>query len=165
MFDLIPTDSVLFWIWFSGFVAISPIVYVVWILNSAFLGDSMDAWYRRKMFAWFTFLGFVMTWLWPIGVTGFLLHSENLKRKRRNWNKVWNHKKETVPNYWKNYYLILNGNVTDIQVKVLDWDYSQGHARLVIWTGDSRFWCEGKEIIVFWPNTDLEPIPEGNEKV
>lgn len=128
----------------------------------------MDAWYRRKMFAWYTFLGFVMTWLWPVGLIGLGIREWYSTAKQRRWDKKWAEKKATVPNYWKKYHLIINGVVSDIQVKVLDWEYSKyitGMARLVIWTGDSRFWCDGKEIIVYWPNKDLQPIPEKDVKV
>jgi len=165
MFDFVPTDSFLFWIWVGGFLILSPIVFLAWIFNCAFLGDSVDTSYRRRMFAWFTFLGFVMTWLWPIGLIGFLVYESYTKHKKGKWNKIWKHKKATVPNYWKNYYLILDGNVTDIQVRVLDWDYVNGNARLAMWTGDQRFWAEGKEIIVYWPNTDLELIPDKDVKI
>lgn len=169
MFDWIPFDSVLFWIWMIGFFCISPIVFFAWALNSTFLGDSCDTWYRRKMFAWYTFLGFVMTWLWPIGLAGFGIYEYVTTSKKRRWDKKWAEKKATVPNYWKNYYLIINGNVSDIQVRVLDWEYSEylpGKARLALYRGDSRFWADkGKEILVYWPNKDLEPIPEKVDKV
>jgi 4-amino-4-deoxy-L-arabinose transferase-like glycosyltransferase len=165
MFDWIPFDSVLFWIWLVGFALLSIPVFFAWILNSAFLGDSTDKWYRRRMFALYTLVGFVMTWLWPVGIVGMGCISLYKKNKQRKWDKVWKHKKATVPNYWKNYHLIIDGKVTDIQVRVLDWDFYNGNARLAIWRGDSRFWCDGKEIIVYWPNKDLEPIPEKLEKV
>jgi hypothetical protein len=165
MFNWIPFDSVLFWIWAVGFCLVSIPVFLIWMVNSAFLGDSCDAWYRRKMFAWFTFLGFVMTWLWPIGLIGFGIYEWYTTSKQRKWNKKWAEKKATVPNYWKNYHLILNGNVTDIQVRILDWDYYNGKARCALWRGDSRFWADkGKEILVYWPNKDLQPIPEKEEK-
>lgn len=164
MFDTL-IHSWLFWVWFVGFVPMSLITFCGWILNVGFLGDASNKWYRRRMFVWLTFLGFVMTWLWPVGLIGFALYELYSNRKQRKWDKVWKHKKATVPNYWKNYYLILNGNVTDIQVRVLDWDYVNGRARLALWRGDSRFWCDGKEIIAYWPNKDLEPIPEKEEKV
>jgi len=168
MFNWIPFDSVLFWIWLVGFVLLSVPTFFAWIMNSALLGDSMDKWYRRRMFVWFTFLGFVMTWLWPVGILAATIWELYKKNKKRKWDKVWNHKKATVPNYWKNYYLIINGVVSDIQVRVLDWEleYSKGKARLALWRGDQRFWADGgKEIIVYWPNKDLEPIPEKEVKV
>jgi hypothetical protein len=155
----------LFWVWFTGFCLMSIPVFLVWFVNSTFLGDSMDKWYRRRMFAWFTFLGFVFTWLWPVGLAGAAIWSAYKWDKQRRWDKVWNQKKATVPNYWKNYHLIIDGNVSDIQVRVLDWDYYNGKARLAMWRGEQRFWAEGKEIIVYWPNNDLEPIPEKTEKV
>lgn len=158
----------LFWVWLVGFIPMSLITIFGYLLNVGFLGDSSDKWYRRRMFVWFTFLGFVTTWLWPIGVAGFVIADLYSKNKTRKWNKVWKHKKATVPNYWKNYYLILNGQVTDIKVRVLDWEYSEfspGKARLGLWTGDSRFWADGKQVIVYWPNKDLEPVPEKEDKV
>jgi hypothetical protein len=165
MFNWIPIHSVLFWIWLVGFIAMSFPVFFAWLLNSAFLGDSTNRWYRWRMFVWFTFVGFVMTWLWPIGLASVGIYELYKKEKKRRWNKVWQHKKATVPNYWKNYYLILDGNVTDIQVRVLDWNYVNNRARLALWRGDQRFWGDGKEIIVHWPNKDLEPIPEKEVKV
>lgn len=165
MFDWIPIHSVLFWIWAAGFCAMSLPVLLMWFIHSTFLGDSMDAGYRRKMFVWFTFLGFVMTWLWPIGLICFGIHEFYKKEKQRRWDKKWAEKKEIVPNYWKNYHLIINGIVSDIQVRVLDWNYVNGDARLAMWRGEQRFWADGKEIIVYWPNKDLEPIPEKGVKV
>jgi hypothetical protein len=168
MFSWIALDSVLFWIWFAGFCVMSLPVFFIWAINSAFLGDSMNAWYRRKMFIWFTFLGFVMTWFWPIGLIGFGIYESYDAVKQRRWDKKWAEKKATVPNYWRDVYLILDGNVTDIQCRVLDWEYSKylpGKARLALWRGDSRFWCEGKEVVVWWPNKDLELIPEKDAKV
>jgi len=155
----------LFWIWFTGFALLSIPVFIVWMLNSALLGDSCDKWYRRRMFVWFTFLGFAFTWLWPVALVGAGIYSAYKWDKKRRWDKVWKQKKATVPNYWKNYHLIIDGNVTDIQVRVLDWDFHNGKARLAMWRGEQRFWAEGKEIIVYWPNKDLAPIPEKLEKV
>lgn len=168
MFDWVSTDSALFWVWFVGFCVMSLPTFFAWLFNSAFLGDSSDKWYRRRMFAWFTFLAFVMTWLWPVGLTGFFIYEWYTTEKKRRWKKVWNHKKATVPHYWRDVYLILDGNVTNIQARVLDWEYSEyipGKARLALWRGDSRFWCEGKEIVIHWPNKDLEFIPEKIAKV
>lgn len=165
MFNWIPFDSVLFWIWLVGFCIVSLPVFVIWLFNSAFLGDSSDKWYRRRMFVWFTFLGFVMTWLWPIGLIGWGIYECYKRNKQRKWDKKWAEKKATVPNYWKDYYLILNDNVTDIKVRILDWDYYNGKARCALSRVDSRFWADkGKEILVYWPNTDLEPVPEKGEK-
>lgn len=165
MFNWIPYDSVLFWIWLVGFVPMSVMTFFAWIFNVGFLGDATNKWYRRRMFVWMTFLGFVMTWFWPIGLIGWGIYELYKKEKKRRWDKVWNYKKATVPNYWKNYYLILDGKVTDIQVRILDWDYYNNKARCALWRGDSRFWCDGKEVIVYWPNKDLEPIPEKDVKV
>lgn len=165
MFNWIPFDSVLFWIWFIGFIPMSIMTFVAYFLNVGFLGDSSDKWYRRRVFVWLTLLGFVMTWLWPVGLLGFGVYELYKKDKQRKWDKKWAEKKATVPNYWKNYYMILNGAVTDIQVRVLDWDFYNGDARLAIWRGDSRFWADGKEVIVYWPNKDLKPIPEKDAKV
>lgn len=160
-------DSILFWLWLAGFCIMSLPVFFGWLINSALLGDSCDTWWRRKMFAWYTFVGFVTTWLWPIGVAGFILYGINEKRRKRKWNKVWNHKKATVPNYWRNAYLVINGSASDIEVRVLDWEFSKfspGQARLAISQADSRFWADGKETIVYWPNADLEFLPE-KEKI
>ncbi|AXH49296.1 hypothetical protein HWB76_gp106 [Streptomyces phage Blueeyedbeauty] len=165
MFNWIPFDSVLFWIWFGGFLLLSIPTSIAWLFNMAFLGDSMDKSYQRRMGVVFTLCAIGMTWFWPIGLIVFVSIDQYKKAKQRKWDRVWKQKKATVPNYWKNYYLILNGNVTDIQVRVLDWDYYGGKARLAMWRGEQRFWAEGKEIIVYWPNTDLEPIPEDKEKV
>lgn len=166
MFDWIPADSVWFWIWFVGFLPMSVITFFAWILNCTLLGDSMDKWYRRRMFVWYTFLGFVSTWLWPIGLLGFCTFTYVEREKQRRWDKKWAEKKATVPNYWRDVYLILNGQVTDIQCRVLDWDYYNGDARLALWRGDSRFFGhKGTEVIVYWPNKDLEFIPEKVAKV
>jgi hypothetical protein len=168
MFNWIPINPVLFWIWFAGLWAMSLPVFFVWVLNSAFLGDSCDKWFRRRMFVWFTFLGFVMTWLWPVGLVGFGIYEFYTRRKQAKWDKKWAEKKATVPHYWRDAYLILDGNVTDIQVRILDWelDYSAGKARLALWRGDSRFWADkGKEILVYWPNKDLQLIPEDEASV
>lgn len=168
MFDWIPTDSVLFWIWLAGFVAMSIPVSFVWMINCTFLGDSSDNSYRRKMFWLFNLYAVGMTWFWPIGLIVLGLIDGKTRRRKAKRAKIWAHKKETVPNYWKNYYLIINGTVSDIQVRVLDWEYSKfipGKARLAMWGGEQRFWAEGKEIIVYWPNKDLEPIPDDEAKV
>lgn len=165
MFSWIPFDSVLFWIWLAGFLLLSIPTFFAWMLNSAFLGDSMDKWYRRRMFVLYTFVGFMMTWLWPIGIVVMGSISLYKKNKQRKWDKVWKQKKATVPNYWRDVYLILDGKVTDIQCRVLDWDYYNGKSRLALWRGDSRFWCDGKEVIVYWPNKDLHLIPEKEAKV
>ena len=169
MFNWIPTHSVLFWIWLVGFIPMSAMTSFAYLFNVAFLGDSMDKWYRRRMFVWFTFLGFVMTWAWPVGILGFVIADQIKRAKKRKRDRIWKQKKATVPNYWRNVYLILDGKVTDIQCRVLDWEYSEylpGKARLALWRGDSRFWADkGKEIIVWWPNKDLQLIPEKEAKV
>lgn len=160
--------SVLFWIWLAGFVVLSPFVFFGWVLGCQLTGDSMDRAWRIRKCIQITVGCFFFIWFWPAGIIVVLLSDLYKKRKKAKWDKKWAEKKATVPNYWKKYYLIINGTVSDIQVKVLDWEYSKyspGKARLVIWTGDQRFWADGKEIVVYWPNTDLEPIPEKDVKV
>lgn len=157
--------SWLFWIWVAGFIVMSPIAFFMWTFGCTMATDSTHKPTVIKMQLYYTFLAFVMTWLWPIGLLGSGIAKRYEIMKKRRWDKKWAEKKATVPNYWKNYYLILDGKVTDIQVRVLDWNYYNNKARLAIWLGDQRFWADGKEIIVYWPNADLEPIPEKEVKI
>jgi len=161
-------ESILFWIWLAGFIILSPFVFFGWVLGCQLTGDSMDKAWRIKQCTLLTVGSFFFIWLWPLGIVVLYLSGVYKKRKQAKWDKKWAEKKAVVPNYWKNYYLIINGNVSDIQVRVLDWEFSEyipGKARLAMWRGEQRFWAEGKEIIVYWPNKDLEPIPEKEEKV
>lgn len=164
MFDWIPFDSVLFWLWFIGFLAVSPIVFFAWVFNSAFLGDSTDSWYQTYMFVWFTFLGFVMTWLWPIGVPLFLAFDWNRKRKEKRWKNIFNEKKKRVTNYWRDAYLRNSENLDGVRVRILDWEFEPGITRVSSWNSKlitkSRFRKRIKEAILLWPTEDLELIPE-----
>lgn len=161
-------DSPWFWIWLAGFAILSPFVFFAWVLGCQLTGDSTNTAWRIKQCLLITVGCFFFIWLWPLGILAFILSDVLRKRKTAKRKKIWEKKKATVPNYWKNYYLIINGNVTDIQVRVLDWEYSKyspDKARLAMWSGDNRFWADGKEVLVYWPNKDLEPIPEELAKV
>ena len=168
MFNWIPFDSFLFWIWLAGFLLLSPVVFFAWMFNSAFLGDSTDKWYQTYMFVWFTFLGFVMTWLWPIGLPGFLAFEANSKRKSRKWDKVYKYKKATVPHYWEEAYIRNSKVLNGAKVRILDWEIQPGMTRVSSWDGKlitrSRFLKHIKQAVLLWPTADLELIPEKVKK-
>ena len=120
--------SVWFYIWAIGFCVMSPFALFAWAFGCAIATDSTNKWFVIRTQLWITFVCFVMTWLWPIGLPIFLIAGFIDDRKIAKKNAAYEEKLSQGKNYGKKYRVVnVPKNLESRMdkgylVKIISWD-------------------------------------------